>query len=105
MQSRQICFYVDLTDLPTITRSFSELVLPAFRQVPQFLGVTLVKADVGERTEIVANSFWADGLTESEEVSAKVVNNIFRATGENPSRKSFDILYARVEETLPHAPT
>lgn len=100
MQSRQICFYVDLSDLGKVTRSFSEEVLPAFRRVPHFMGVTLLKADAGDRTELVANSYWSDGLSESEEVSTKVVNDIFRATGENPARRNFDILYARVEETL-----
>ena len=104
MQSRQICFYADLSDLPRVTRSFSEEVLPAFRRVPHFLGVTLVKADAGERTELVANSFWSEGLAESEEVSAKVVNDIFKVSGENPSRRNFDILYARVGETLLREP-
>ncbi|MGD0392812.1 MAG: hypothetical protein ABSC41_09215 [Acidimicrobiales bacterium] len=101
MKSRQIRFYVDLSDLPRMTESFSEEVLPAFRRVPNFLGVTLLRADAGERAEIIASSFWSDGLADSEEVSATVVNDIFRATGENPSRKNFDILYARVEETPP----
>ncbi len=104
MKSRQISFYTDLSDLPKVTRSFSEEVLPAFRQLPHFLGATLLRADAGERTEIVASSFWSDGLAESEETSAKVVNAIFRATGQNPSRRTFDILYACVGETLLHAP-
>ncbi len=99
MKSRQISFYANLSDLPRITRSFSEEVLPAFRRVPHFLGVALLKADTGERTEIVATSFWKQSLAESEEVSAKVVDDIFRATGENPSRRNFDILYAHVEES------
>lgn len=100
MNSRQLSFYVDLSDLPRITRSFSDEVLPAFHRIPGFLGATLLKSDVGERTEIVANSFWNGGMDGSEEVSAQVVNEIIAATGRNPSRRAFDILYAHVEESL-----
>lgn len=99
MKSRQVSFYVDMDDLPRVMETICDDVLPQYSMLPHFLGVTVVKADLGERSEVIATSFWDDGLEGSEEVSAKFIAEIVNVTGRNPARKTFDVLYAEVRDS------
>lgn len=64
--------------------------------LPHFLGVTLVKTDHGDRAEVITTPYWDDGLEGSDEASVRFVGEIHRITGSNPTRKTFDILYAEL---------
>ncbi len=99
MKSRQVSFYVEADNLPRVMDTICNEVLPQYSQLPHFLGVTVVKADLGERSEVIATSYWDDGLEGSEETSAKFIEEIVNVTGRNPARKIFDVLYAQVRDS------
>jgi hypothetical protein len=98
MKSRQVSFYVENERLPLLMETIQDEVLPQFQQLPHYLGITVIKADLGDRSEVIATSFWDDGLADSQLVSNHFVEEIVRVTGRNPSRKAFDILYAQVRD-------
>ena len=102
MKSRQVSFYVEREHLTLVMTTVVEEVVPRFEQLPHFLGLTVIKSDVVDRSEVVATSYWDDGLEGSETESQRFVDEIIRVTGSNPSRKSFDILYARVRDSTGH---
>jgi hypothetical protein len=94
-----VTFCVELEDLPVLMGAVVDDVIPHFEDIPHFLGVTVIKSDLGTRAEVVATSYWDDGLEGSGEQSARFVEEIFRVTGRNAARKSFDILYACVRDS------
>ena len=96
MRSRQINFFIKEDLLPEVMESISTNVLPRFREMPHFLGLTVLKSASGPLAEIVATSYWDDGLEDSESVSAEFVDELYRVTGASPSRKVFDIVLATV---------
>ncbi len=98
LKSRQVSFYVEADDLPLVMETVCGEVIPQFRELPNFLGLTIVKADLGGRSEVVSTSYWDDGLDDSEQVSSHFIDEIVRVTGRNPARKIFDILYASVRD-------
>jgi len=98
VKSRQVTFYVEAEDLPLVMGALRAEVLPQFQELPNFLGLTMIKADTDGRSEVVSTSFWDDGLEDSEPVASRFIDEIFRVTGSNPARKTFDILYASVRD-------
>lgn len=96
MKCRQTTFYVEQVQLPEILKAVVDVLVPAYRVLPHFLGVTLIKADHGHRAEVLTTSYWDDGLEGSDEASGRFVAEIHRITGSNPSRKRFDTLYAEL---------
>jgi hypothetical protein len=99
MKCRQISFYLDLDELPLLMTAVEDHVVPRYRVLPHFLGLTLIKADVGLRAEVIITSFWEDGLEGSEQDASRFIDEIVRVTGRNPSRKVFDIMYAKVRDS------
>ena len=99
MRCRQVCFYVDLDDLPRMMAAIEEAVIPSFELTPNFLGVTAIKANAGSRAEVIVTSFWHLGLEGSEDEAERFVEAISRVTGRNPSRKNFDTLYAEIRDS------
>lgn len=99
MKSRMVQFYVESDELPLVMSTISNEVIPRFEQLPHFLGLTILKSDTTPRSEIMATSYWDDGLEGSAEESQRFVDEIIRVTGHNPSRKVFDILYAQVRDS------
>jgi hypothetical protein len=98
VKSRQFYFYVDLVDLSKVMAAVQERVIPRYESLSHFLGLTVIKANVNRRVEVVVTSFWDDGLEGSEDEATRFVNEIAEVTGSNPSRKTYDILYARVRD-------
>lgn len=98
VKSRQLNFYVKTDDLTLVMDTFRSEVMPKFEELPHFLGLTLLKADLDGRAEVVSTSYWDDGLADSEQVSSRFIDEIVRVTGSNPARKVFDILYASVRD-------
>jgi hypothetical protein len=96
MRCRQTYFYVNKDRLPEVLKVVVDVLVPEYREVPHFLGATLIKADHGNRAEVITTSYWDDGLEGSEEVSLRFVDEIHRISGSNPSRKRFDTLYAEL---------
>lgn len=72
---------------------------PRFEQLPHFLGLTVLKSDAAGRFEVVATSYWDDGLEGSEREPQRFIDEIIRVIGSNPSRKIYDILYAEVRDS------
>jgi hypothetical protein len=99
MKCRQFNFYVDLNELLLLMTAVEDHVIPRYTVLPHFLGLTVVKADVGLRAELVITSFWEDGLEGSEQDASRFIDEIVRVTGRNPSRKVFDIMYAKVRDS------
>lgn len=99
MKSRMVQFYVQSDEVPLIMAAISNEVIPRFEQQPHFLGLTVLKSDAEPRSEMVATSYWDDGLEGSELESQRFVDEVIRVTGRNPSRKVFDVLYAQVRDS------
>jgi hypothetical protein len=99
VKSRQVSFYIKADDIPMVMDTLRTEVIPEFQTLPNFLGLTMIKADLGGRSEVVSTSFWDDGLEDSEQVASHFIDEIFRVTGSNPTRRAFDILYASVRDT------
>jgi hypothetical protein len=99
MKSRQVCFYIDIVDLPRVMSAIENHVAPRYAVLPHFLGLTAIKANVGKRAEVVVTSFWDDGLGGSEQEASRFITEIVEVTGRNPSRKSYDTLYAQVRDS------
>jgi hypothetical protein len=98
VKSRQVSFYVEADRLPSVMNTVCTEVTPQFQELPNVLGLTIVKADVDGRSEVVSTSYWDDGLEDSEQVSSQFIDKIVRVTRSNPVRKVFDILYASVRD-------
>ncbi len=98
MKSRQVSFYVQADDIPLVMDTLCSEVLPQFQELPNFLGLTMIKADTDGRSEVVSTSFWDDGIEGSEHVASHFIGEIVRVTGRNPARKVFDVLYASVRD-------
>jgi hypothetical protein len=99
MKCRQVSFYVEQSEIPLVMETVVHQVLPQYQVLPHFLGATVIKSDRGERAEVVATSYWDDGLEGSDEESSRFIEEISRVTGQNPSRKMYDILYAEVRDS------
>jgi hypothetical protein len=74
-----------------VKRRINDEVLPRFSEVPEFLGFVALQSE-GSRPEIVAMSFWNDGLERSEAISEEFRDEIERVTGAALARKEFDIV-------------
>jgi hypothetical protein len=99
MKCRQFNFYLDLDELPRLMMAVEDHVVPRYKVLPHFLGLTIIKADVGPRAEVIITSFWEDGLEGSEQDASRFIDEIVRLTGRNPSRKVFDTVYAKVRDS------
>jgi len=98
MKSRQVCIYVEMDELRPLMSAIRGHVIPRYEVLPHFLGLTVIKADMGTRAEVLVTSFWDDGLGGSEDEASRFVDEIVQTTGKNPSRKAFDTLYAQVRD-------
>jgi heme-degrading monooxygenase HmoA len=100
MKCRQVTFFVENPDLVAMMEAVRDRVIPSYESLPHFQGVTVVRSDLGPRSEVVVTSFWDDGLEDSEEMSNRFVEEIAHATGRNPIRKPYETLYAQVRNSL-----
>ena len=96
MKCRQFTFYLDINELPLLMTAVGDQVIPRYEVLPHFLGLTVMKTDVGARAEVIIMSFWEEALEGSEQDASRFVDDIVRVAGTNPSRKVFDIMYAQV---------
>ena len=71
-------------------------VIPSYGRLPHFSGLTAVKRDLEQRSEVIVASSWDDGHEGSEEASARFFKEIVETAGKNPSRMPYDTLYAQV---------
>ena len=92
-------FFVEDKLIPDVVRRVQEDVLPRFSVLPHFLGFVALQSEVGPRPEIVAMSFWDEGLEDSEAISEDFRNEIEAVTGTTPARRAFDILRVMVRDT------
>jgi hypothetical protein len=99
MKSRVVDFYVNPEDMSRVVSTIENEVIPGFQRLPHFLGLTVIKSETAGRSEVIAASYWDDGLEESERESQRFVDEIIRATGSNPSRRTFDVVYAQVRNS------
>jgi hypothetical protein len=90
MMTRLVSFFVDRDEVPKVKRRIEEEVLPQFLAIPQFLGFVALQSE-GSRQEIVAMSFWEDGLESSEAISEAFRDEIERVTGTTPARKQYNV--------------
>jgi hypothetical protein len=103
MKSRMVSFYIDLDTLPPLMAAVEDFVIPRYEAMSHFLGLTLIKRDVLERAEVIVTSFWDDDLDESESQAKRFFDAINQLTGRNPSRRTYDTLYAKLR-TPPGSP-
>lgn len=99
MKSRCVSFFVDELLIPEVVRRIQDDVLPRFSQLPHFLGFVALQSELGPRPEVVAMSFWDEGLDDSEAISEDFRNEIEAVTGTTPARRAFDILRVMVRDT------
>jgi hypothetical protein len=74
-----------------VKRRIDDEVLPRFSKIPHFLGFVALQSE-GSRPEVVALSFWDDGLEGSEAISEEFRDEIERVTGAALARKEFTIV-------------
>ncbi len=86
--TRLVSFFAEPDQVPDLKCRIGEEVLPAFMALPQFLGFVALQSG-GSRPEIVAMSFWDDGLEDSEAISEAFRDEVERVTGATPARKEF----------------
>jgi len=60
-----VIFFAEEVQIPEVKRRINDEVLPRFSEVPEFLGFVALQSE-GSRPEIIAMSFWNDGLEGSE---------------------------------------
>ena len=102
MKCRKMTFYVETAELAVMMESVRDRVIPRYGDLPHFLGMTVVKRAVGERSEVIVTSFWDDGLEASEDAFDRFVREIAESTGSNPIRTEYETLYANVRDsTMP----
>jgi len=99
MKSRQVSFHLETDDLPLLMQAVRDRVIPRYEGIPQFLGMTVLKAEAGSRLEIVVTSFWDNNLEGSELEAARFIEEIVDATGGNPTQRGFDTLYAQIRNS------
>jgi hypothetical protein len=99
MKCRQLSFYVETPELGAMMTAVRDRVIPGFESLPHFLGMTVIKCDIGPRSQVFVTSFWDDGLEGSNEASARFIEEIVETTGRNPSRTAYDTLYAEVRNS------
>jgi len=99
MKSRCVSFFVEEPLIPEVVRRIQEDVLPRFSQLPHFLGFVALQSELSPRPEIVAMSFWDDGLEDSEAISDSFRSEIQNVTGTAPARRAFDVLRVMVRDT------
>ena len=99
MKSRQVSFFIDQDLLPSVMGTIVNDVLPRYGNLPHFLGFVALQSESGPRKEIVALSFWDDGLEGSETASREFRSEIQRVVGTNPTRKAYDIVRVMVRDT------
>jgi len=99
MMSRQLTAFVDPGALDAVITTLIDEVLPAFRRTPHFLGFTVVTSDKGLRTEVVAMSYWDDGLEDTAELANRFVARIRAIDGVSAARRSFEVVYATMRDT------
>jgi hypothetical protein len=86
-----VVFFAEPDQISDVRRRITEEVLPRFSQVPEFLGFVALQSE-GSRPEIVAMSFWKEGLEDSEAISEQFRDEIERVTGAALARKEFSIV-------------
>jgi hypothetical protein len=99
MMSRQVTAFVAPGALDAVISTLVDEVLPVYRESPHFLGFTVVKSDKGPRTEVVAMSYWDDGLEGTAQLSDKFVAQIRAIDGVSAARRSFEIVHASMRDT------
>ena len=90
---------VDTATLAPMMVAIRDRVIPRYEGIPQFLGLTVLKAEIGSRSEIVVTSFWDNNLEGSELEAARFIEEIVEATGGNPTQRGFDTLYAKIRNS------
>ncbi len=99
MMSRQVTMFVEAKALPAVLAALVDEVVPAYCPMPQFLGFTVLQSDAGLRPEVVATSYWHDGLEESAELSDRFVGRIRAIEGVTAAKRTFDLLFATMRDT------
>jgi len=91
VKARSVVFLAEADQIPDVERRIDNEVLPRFSAVPEFMGFVALQSE-GSRPEIVAMSFWDDGLEESEAISESFRDEIERVTGSALARKEYNII-------------
>jgi hypothetical protein len=91
MKARSVIFFAGEEQMAEVKRRIDDEVLPRFSQVPAFLGFVALQSE-GSRPEVVAMSFWDDGLEDSEAISEEFRDQIERMTGAALARREFTIM-------------
>jgi hypothetical protein len=91
VKARSVIFFAEADQIADVKRRINEEVLPRFSDIPEFLGFVALQSE-GSRPEVVAMSFWKEGLERSEAISEEFRDVIERVTGAALARKEFDIV-------------
>ena len=95
-QSRVVSFFVEPESLPVVAQAIEDQVLARFSALPNFVGLVCLTSQRGARAEVVGISLWSGDLDPSEEASEVLRTGVSQLTGTIPSRRSYEILRARV---------
>jgi hypothetical protein len=91
VKARSVIFFAEEDQIPDVKRRINDEVLPRFSEVPEFLGFVALQSE-GTRPEVIAMSFWNEGLEGSEAISEEFRDEIERVTGAALARKEFTIV-------------
>jgi hypothetical protein len=85
-----VVFFAEDEQIPNVRRRIDDEVLPRFSEVPHFLGFVALQSEGSP--QVVAMSFWDDGLEGSEAFSEEFRDEIERVTGAALARREFTIV-------------
>jgi hypothetical protein len=93
-----VSFFASADQLRAVRDRVDEHVLPRFSALPGFMGGVILQSEE-ERAEVLALSFWSEGLEASEPVSETLRDEIELLTGATPARKEYVVV-----SSTPNAP-
>lgn len=67
MRARTLSFYIDPSQLIDVMRVVDEEIVPAYRSMPHFVGLVILRSERTPR-QVIGMSFWDGDLEESEEL-------------------------------------
>ena len=91
MNARSLTFYIEPDRLDEVLSVVDELIVPIYRELPEFVGLVVLQAE-HVRRELIGLSVWDGNLAASEEAIAGFREKIAVVSGASAATETFDVL-------------